>query len=196
MNVLYGHGESINEIKTHPTHPHILLTCSADRSIRMWNINTLVCISIFAGEKGHTENVIDIDIHPLGNVMVSGGADTNIMIWNLQDPCLLNTIAQSDKHSAADKFTFPTYIQQVPLYTTNRVHVGYIDMCVWVHDLLLTKSTNDRIVLWAVDANRYKGAFCVLREFKLRESAIWFMRGGVCMPLQIIGVGNGAGQVS
>lgn len=162
----------------------------------MWNINTLVCISIFAGEKGHTENVIDIDIHPLGNVMVSGGADTNIMIWNLQDPCLLNTIAQSDKHSAADKFTFPTYIQQVPLYTTNRVHVGYIDMCVWVHDLLLTKSTNDRIVLWAVDANRYKGAFCVLREFKLRESAIWFMRGGVCMPLQIIGVGNGAGQVS
>jgi len=74
--VLVGHGSSVNELKIHPFNHSLLFSASNDRSIRLWNLQTKVCVAIFAGEKGHTNQVITIDIHLLGNCFASAGMGT------------------------------------------------------------------------------------------------------------------------
>lgn len=39
---LEGHGQPINDIAVHPTHPEWVVTASKDNSLRLWNIKTRV----------------------------------------------------------------------------------------------------------------------------------------------------------
>lgn len=79
--VLVGHGGPVNHLCVHPLTTHLLFSASNDRSIRMWNLDNGVCIAIFAGEQGHINEVLTIDIHSLGNCFVSGGMGTMIFVY-------------------------------------------------------------------------------------------------------------------
>lgn len=71
-----GHGAAIHELKVHPVDDSLIISCSKDESIRLWNIRTSVCVAIFAGDKGHRDEVLSCDFHPLGKCFVSAGIDT------------------------------------------------------------------------------------------------------------------------
>lgn len=154
-SVLLGHGNAINELKVHPVDESLLFSASKDKSIRLWNLRTSVCIAIFAGDDGHINEVISLDVHLLGNCFASCSMDTSIKIWNLRDPDLQRMIEQSHQKQDPDR-SFPTCILQDPLYSTTSIHTDYVDSIKWVGDCLLTKSTKQRIVLWSPDSMRYK----------------------------------------
>ena len=72
-SILVGHGGPVNQLRIHPLTTHLLFSASNDRSIRLWSLDKGTCIAIFAGEQGHINEVLTIDIHPIGNCFVSGG---------------------------------------------------------------------------------------------------------------------------
>lgn len=114
-NALIGHGASINDLKFHPSKNFILLSASKDHTLRLWNIATTVCIAIFGGAEGHTDQVlsavnwicfilskIDVvkflkDIDLKGRYIISCGIDHFIKIWDIETPKLKIAIENSEE---------------------------------------------------------------------------------------------------
>jgi hypothetical protein len=64
--------------------PALVLSASKDESIRLWNVYTACCVAIFAGDQGHRDEVLSIDVHLLGNVFASCGMDNTVKVWSLE----------------------------------------------------------------------------------------------------------------
>lgn len=60
---LIGHGRAVNQLKVSPRLPYVLASASSDRSIRLWNIETEVCIATFHGEDAHRCEVLTVDLN-------------------------------------------------------------------------------------------------------------------------------------
>lgn len=86
MQSFVGHGDSINEIRTQPMRPSLVVSASKvntiafffffvyfpfiihvltskgnqDESVRLWNVQTGICILIFAGAGGHRNEVLSV----------------------------------------------------------------------------------------------------------------------------------------
>lgn len=155
--VLFGHGNAVNDLRLHPIDDALIFSASKDESIRLWNLRTAVCIAIFAGERGHRDEVLSIDVHPLGHCFVSSGMDTNVKIWNLSESSIEKSIDKSfDFVLSEDALHFKPHLQPIPIYSTNQVHSDYVDSVRWFGNCLVTKSTKNRIVIWSPDSHRYK----------------------------------------
>lgn len=55
---LEGHCADIYEIRVHPHYPHVILSASKDKSVRIWNLKLACCVAILSGENGHREEVL------------------------------------------------------------------------------------------------------------------------------------------
>ncbi|OWM81241.1 hypothetical protein CDL15_Pgr007279 [Punica granatum] len=88
-----GHGDSINEIRTQPLKPSLIVSASKDESVRLWNAQTGICILIFAGAGGHRNEVLSVvfiaSVHSnyvdcnrwLGDFVLSKSVDNEIVLW-------------------------------------------------------------------------------------------------------------------
>ena len=152
---LRGHGHDIDDLTVHPVDLNLVLSASKDESVRLWNIKNEVCIAIFGGENAHRDDVLSIDVHPLGTCFASSGMDTSIKIWNLASPSLQRAISDSYMETSLLHTPLAPLFEQMPLFSTTQVHKDYVDTVAWVGNLILTKSTSNRAALWAPDPDRY-----------------------------------------
>ncbi|KAH1144286.1 hypothetical protein GLYMA_12G214400v4, partial [Glycine max] len=85
-SIFVGHGDSINEVKAQILNPSLVVSASKDESIRLWNAHTGIYILIFAGARGHRNEVLSVDFHPSDMYCIcSCGMDNTVKIWSMKE---------------------------------------------------------------------------------------------------------------
>jgi hypothetical protein len=86
-----GHGGVILKLLRHPKQP-LLLTCSADRTVRIWNADNGGQVRVL---EGHGDYVYAVAVSSDGKQVASGGFDGEVRLWNLDDGKLLRSFKAS-----------------------------------------------------------------------------------------------------
>ena len=145
---LEGHGQSINDISVHPTQPELVVTASKDHSLRLWNLQTGVCVLVLHGDGGHRSEVLTTEWCPGGElILVSGGMDDYVKLWDLRK--YNNTINKSRSWQKSNGKGFVTKRVQIPAFSSQGVHWNYVDCVSWMGSCLLSKSVDDKIICWS-----------------------------------------------
>jgi polycomb protein EED len=214
---LIGHGDAIHEVKRHPTDGNRLFSCSTDESVRMWNIRDRRAICMFVGDQGHRDAVLSIDIHSSGKWLISSGIDNTIKIWNLEKIQDYNShssdvvkLASSfnDSTSSSNQQQQQPQPQQIafkpakqiqfPEFSTRSVHPNYVDCVRFVGDLVISKSLNSKLWLWAPDVRRRPNSVTLLRELCYPASMagkLWYERFSLNTDASRVIVGGDSGGV-
>lgn len=200
-----GHGSAINELKTHTIDPWLILSTSKDHTLRLWNIKSKVCVATFGGVDGHRDEVLSIDFDLLGTRIVSCGMDHALKFWSLENDKIKKAISDSHSHGTDEiKRTFNTLAVHYPEFSTRDIHRNYVDCCVWLGDLVLSKSCDNQVVCWQpkkpIDEimnkknNSDVGTF-VLHKFDITQCDIWFVKFAVDYHQTILALGNQVGKI-
>lgn len=214
-STLIGHGKSVNHLATHPLDPALILTASMDESLRLWNLRTASTVAIFAGLKGHRNEVVCVDFHHSGHKFASCGIDNSIRAWDIVgDENVMAAIKES--HLAADRGVTDVSVYydennmrrktlvpmvQSPMFSFKEVHKHYVDCVGWIGDLLISKSLHNRLLMWDPEGDRealstVRAGFSILEEYLIDHATIWFIRFGVDSTRQLVACGNERGVVS
>lgn len=121
---LDGHKGSIFDIKHHPKYPEILISCSDDRSVRVWKRKALE-YEIETVFLGHEARVWSLDVQ--GDIVASVSEDNSCRLWSLSFRKLIQVIE-------GDSFSKSIWTVSLNL-TANAVAFGSNDGSVLFHDL-------------------------------------------------------------
>jgi len=208
-----GHGDEICDLKFSQSDKWLLVTASKDESLRLWNLQTATCIAILSGHYGHRDSVISVAFHPLGHSIISGGMDTTIKMWSLNNDEMKDAIEDSFnlkpralgglKQDETDRrYALRTRFEQDPYFSTKKLHTDYVDCVQFVGDLVLSKSSAmNTIVLWKPDllqkerGVRHFDKVIVLREFHLTKCEVWFIRFQTDSSHRLLSIGNQSGEI-
>ena len=96
---LYGHSDRVYGVSFSPaidtdteqnadpdapeTHSEWLLSCSLDKTVRLWNLETWTCMAIY---KGHDRGVFDVKWGPYGHYFMTCSADRTARLWTTENP--------------------------------------------------------------------------------------------------------------
>lgn len=194
-----GHGDAINDIAVHPTKPSLFVTASRDHSLRLWNLETQVCVCTMVGDAAHTNEVLSLDFHcSNGNRLLSAGMDHSIKIWNLQG--ISSQIEASFQYNAQTaERAFHTTTLPCPEFSTHKVHWAYVDCVRWLGDVILSKSVHNKVFLWEPDLSSKesirKGYVKCHQEYIMEKAKVWFIRMSLDPRCNVMACGNTSGQV-
>ena len=142
-NQLIGHRNEVYDLKTHPLKPEILLSCSKDCTIRIWNIITSSQLVLFGGKESNLSDVLSIDWHLSGDRFVSGGIDNSVKIYIINDK--IKQIIEEDK---TNKWNKKTLIKSKPYFSCDTIHGNYIDCVRFNGNFIISKSVDGVIKEW------------------------------------------------
>ncbi len=86
-----GHGKAILRLVAVPKKP-MLVTCSADATVRVWNSENLGAMRTLAGFADH---VFAVAVSPDGNLVAGGAFDGEVRVYKLTDGALVKSFNAS-----------------------------------------------------------------------------------------------------
>ena len=97
QSTLNGHNAGVLSIKEIPPLT-MLVSGSMDKTVKLWDLNTLECIGTL---KGHTMCVLIVEMSTSLNYVFSAGDDTTIRIWSIDDYSEVQVLEEHKKSIAA-----------------------------------------------------------------------------------------------
>ncbi|KAF2260763.1 WD40 repeat-like protein [Lojkania enalia] len=144
VKTLVGHGLGINDLAISPADPTILVSCSFDKSVRIWSLDpahakqptAAICSPVLQRKEG----VLALGMHRKGDYVFSGGIDTRINLWRI--PKFRKEELGTDK---------PRQIHY-PYFSSSEIHSNFIDCIQWHNDLIISRASGEcKILLWRID---------------------------------------------
>jgi WD40 repeat protein len=86
-----GHGDDVFKIVSNPKQP-MLATSSADKSVRLWNMDTLAAGKTLSGL---TDYVYTVAFSHDGELVAGGSYDGSVAVWNVKDGTLVKSFNAS-----------------------------------------------------------------------------------------------------
>ncbi|KAK4484373.1 hypothetical protein RD792_006952 [Penstemon davidsonii] len=185
-----GHGDSINEIKTQPLKPSLVLSASKDESVRLWNIHTGICILIFAGSGGHRNEVLSVDFHPSDIYRIAScGMDNTVKIWSMKEfwTYVEKSFTWTDLPSK-----FPTKYVQFPSVDS--------ELVLWEPRMKEQSPGENDLILNCCAAYKpfnefVQGTVDILQKYPVPECDIWFIKFSYDFHLKTVAIGNREGKI-
>ena len=100
QSTLSGHTDSVRGVAFHPTKDHVLVSCSLDTKIILWNMDTGAQLAIL---EGHTGRVQAVAFKNDGTQVASASWDKTARIWDLQGGMQLAAKAHSSLMEEEDR---------------------------------------------------------------------------------------------
>jgi pre-mRNA-processing factor 17 len=83
-----GHTKAVNNIKWFPGSAHLILSCSTDTKVKLWDVyHDRACKRTFMG---HSKGVKDISFNYDGTQFVSMGYDKYLKVWDTETGDIMN----------------------------------------------------------------------------------------------------------
>lgn len=144
---LQGHTGAVCDIKV---FDHYLASSGEDSSIRIWNLITLECITVFGGMFGHKDHVLSIDILYNKRMIVSSGTDCAIKQWeiptsnqfNNQSETTLNSQSKITTSSQFNNQSETAQFKYEPFTSFNNIHRCPIVKVKYYGDMIISLSNN------------------------------------------------------
>lgn len=86
-----GHTGWVWSLAYSPIKDNIIASCSADNTIKLWDISMGICVSTM---RGHSLDVYSVAFSPDGQMLVSGSEDSTVKIWDARTGRCLNTFRE------------------------------------------------------------------------------------------------------
>ncbi|KAM7260746.1 hypothetical protein ACFE04_026221 [Oxalis oulophora] len=194
-NSFVGHGASINDIRSQLLKPSLIVSASKDESVRLWNVQTGICVLIFAGHEGHKNEVLSVDFHPSDIYRIAScGMDNTVKIWSIKEfwTCVEKSFTWKDLPSK-----FPTKYVQFPVLVAS-VHSNYVDCSRWLGDFMLSKSVENEMVLWEPKMKESSvgvGTVDILQKYPVPDCNVWFIKFSCDFHYKAAAIGNREGKI-
>jgi hypothetical protein len=86
-----GHGDAVLKVVFHQSPP-LLVTCSADKTVRIWDPDRGQALRTLSG---HADHVFALAVSPDGSLIASGGYDGEVRVWKASDGSLIKAFNAS-----------------------------------------------------------------------------------------------------
>ena len=189
-NRLIGHRNEVYETHFHPSYADILLSCSKDCTVRLWNVLSTTQLAIFGGPEGHLADVLSVTWHSSGTYFASSGVDNNVKMYMINKKLQNNIIKSRDM-----KEKIKTVIVNYPFYSCKDVHDNYIDCIRFNGNFVLSKSVDGVIKEW-LPVMKEEGNYYFLINTYVYETKERIFNVKFCLSLvnDIIVIGNENGN--
>lgn len=92
---LYGHTKAVLQAAWNPHRDGILLSSSQDTTVRVWDISTGICSSVFGGHSTVSLGLCWMSQPQLADYVMSGGGEFCLRLWNINDHKTENFVAET-----------------------------------------------------------------------------------------------------